>query len=54
VIYASPEIHAALPVGEDGMSDEDRVAVMRGVRPVALLVHPQVEIVEGGPAERAR
>lgn len=47
VIYASPEIHAALPVREDGGSDEDRVAVMRGVRPVALLVHPQVEIVEG-------
>ncbi len=47
VVYASPEIHAALPVREDGDGDEDRVAVMRGVRPVALLVHARVEIVEG-------
>lgn len=47
VIYASPEIHAALPVRETGSSEEDLAAVMRGVRPVALLVHPEVEIVEG-------
>ncbi|MEM1165988.1 MAG: ABC transporter permease [Planctomycetota bacterium] len=47
VIYASPEIHAALPVRESAESTEDLAAVMRGVRPVALLVHPAVEIVEG-------
>lgn len=47
VIYASPEIHAALPVREDAQSEIDRVAVMRGVRSVAFLVHPEVEIVEG-------
>ena len=47
VIYASPEIHAALPVRENADADEDLAALMRGVRPVALLVHPEVEIVEG-------
>jgi len=47
VVYASPEIHAALPVRESADSEEDLLAVMRGVRPVALLVHPEVEIVEG-------
>lgn len=47
VIYASPEIHAALPVRESADSTEDLAAVMRGVRPIALLVHPEVEIVEG-------
>lgn len=49
VIYASPEIHAALPVRESAESEEDLASVMRGVRPVALLVHPEVEIVEGRP-----
>ncbi|QKK09470.1 MAG: FtsX-like permease family protein [Planctomycetota bacterium] len=49
VIYASPEIHAALPVRESAASTDDLPAVMRGVRPVALLVHPEVEIVEGRP-----
>ncbi len=47
IIYASPEIHAALPVREDAGSTEDLASVMRGVREVALLVHPEVEIVEG-------
>lgn len=47
VVYASPEIHAALPVRESAASQQDLAAVMRGVRPVALLVHPEVEIVEG-------
>lgn len=47
VIYASPEIHAALPVRASRESDVDRAAVMRGVRDVALLVHPDVEIIEG-------
>ncbi len=47
VIYASPEIHAALPVRENANSTKDLAAVMRGVRPVALLVHPEIEIIEG-------
>lgn len=54
VIYASPEIHAALPIRENASSQEDRVAVMRGVRAVALLVHPVVEIVEGRPPRAGR
>jgi putative ABC transport system permease protein len=49
IIYASPEIHAALPVRESATSTTDLPAVMRGVRPVALLVHPEVEIIEGRP-----
>jgi len=49
VTYASPEIHAALPVRESAQSEEDLPAVMRGVRPVALLVHPEVEIIAGRP-----
>lgn len=49
VIYASPEIHAALPVRESAESTVDLPAVMRGVRPVALLVHPEIEITEGRP-----
>jgi putative ABC transport system permease protein len=52
VIYASPEIHAALPVRTDASSTDELGAVMRGVRPVALLVHPDVEIVEGRPPQR--
>jgi len=47
VIYASPEIHAALPVRANADSEQDLSAVMRGIRPVALLVHPAVEVVEG-------
>lgn len=46
-LYVSPEIHMALPVREGPESEEDLNAVMRGVREVALLVHPEVEIVEG-------
>jgi putative ABC transport system permease protein len=47
IIYASPEIHMALPVRESAQSKRQLSSVMRGVRPVALLVHPQVEIVAG-------
>lgn len=46
VIYASPEIHAALSVRTEA-DGEERQAVMRGMRPVALLVHPEVEVIEG-------
>jgi putative ABC transport system permease protein len=54
VIYASPEIHAALPVRRDADDPDEYAAVMRGVRPVALLVHPQVEIVQGHPPRPGR
>lgn len=49
IVYASPEIHAALLVRESAEVDVERPAVMRGVRDVALLVHPEIEIVEGRP-----
>ncbi|MEL7472308.1 MAG: ABC transporter permease [Planctomycetota bacterium] len=49
VPYASPEIHAALPIRERADSQRELSAVMRGVRPIALLVHPDVEIIEGRP-----
>ncbi|HZW10497.1 MAG TPA: FtsX-like permease family protein [Phycisphaerales bacterium] len=49
VVFSSPEIHMALPVRESADSARELQAVMRGVRPVALLVHPEVEIVEGRP-----
>lgn len=54
VVYASPEIHAALPVRASRESSADLPAVMRGVRPVALLVHAEVEIVEGRPPRPGR
>jgi putative ABC transport system permease protein len=46
VAYVSPEINIALPVRTEA-DGEERAAVLRGVRPVALLVHPEVEIVAG-------
>ncbi|MEC9372906.1 MAG: FtsX-like permease family protein [Planctomycetota bacterium] len=52
-MFVSPEIHMALPVREESGSAELQ-AVMRGVRPVALLVHPEVEIVEGRMARTGR
>jgi len=47
VLFVSPEIHAALPVRESAMSQTDHPAVMRGIRTEALLVHPEIEIIEG-------
>ncbi len=46
-LFVSPEIHMALPVFRSSDDLRELQAVMRGVRPVALLVHPQVEIIEG-------
>ncbi|MFG0283557.1 MAG: ABC transporter permease [Phycisphaerales bacterium JB039] len=46
VLYVSPEIHMALSVREKAGGPELQ-AVLRGVRPVALLVHSEIEIVEG-------
>lgn len=47
VLYVSPEIHAALPVQESADAPQDHPAVMRGVRDIALLVHPELEITQG-------
>lgn len=47
VLFVSPEIHAALPVRESAQHETEHPAVMRGVRTAALLVHPEIEIVEG-------
>ncbi|MFK7959879.1 MAG: ABC transporter permease [Phycisphaerales bacterium] len=54
ITYASPEIHAALPVRRQAGDAEELAAVMRGVRPVALLVHADVEIVAGRMPEAGR
>jgi putative ABC transport system permease protein len=39
----------ALPLRESATAEEDLPAMLRGVRPVALLVHSEVEVVEGRP-----
>jgi putative ABC transport system permease protein len=46
--YVSPEIHTILPIRESAESEPPLPAVLRGVRPdLAVLVHPQLELVEG-------
>ncbi|MEO1279152.1 MAG: ABC transporter permease [Planctomycetota bacterium] len=47
VVFASPEINIALPINADASDTTPRQAVIRGVRPVAFLVHSTVEIIEG-------
>ena len=47
VTFVSPEIHTALPVWETEDDDTVHHAILRGVRPVALLVHSEVEIQVG-------
>lgn len=47
VAYVSPEIHIALPIRARAGDQRELHAVLRGVRDVALLVHPEVEIVQG-------
>ena len=51
VVFASPEVHMALPVRESASSTKPLDALFRGVRPVALLVHSEVEILEGRPPQ---
>jgi len=53
VPYVSPEVHLALSV-RIAPGDPETLTLVRGVRPVAQLVHPQVEIVEGRPPEPGR
>lgn len=50
ISYVSPEINMALPLRTEAGDPVERNAVLRGVRPVALLVHPDVEIMAGRPA----
>jgi putative ABC transport system permease protein len=49
VTFVSPEIHTALPVWESADDDAVHHAMLRGFRPVALLVHSEVEIIVGRP-----
>lgn len=46
VPYISPEVHMQAPLRESEDAPE-RVILVRGVQPEALLVHPQVQIIEG-------
>ena len=52
--YVSPEIHVALSVRTDPEQEKGRLSVVRGVRPVAYLVHPQVQVVSGRAPEPGR
>ncbi len=47
VPYASPQVHLALPVKRASSDRESELVVVRGVTPAALLVHPQVQILNG-------
>jgi putative ABC transport system permease protein len=47
VAYVSPEIHAAIIVKDDKHSAESRHAVVRGVMPEAMLVHPRAHVIQG-------
>ena len=47
VPFVSPEVHMALAVGTAPNESVRTQAVFRGVTSTALLVHPQVRIVEG-------
>ena len=49
VTFVSPEIHTALPVWTSADDDVEHHAILRGVRPVALLVHSEVEVLVGRP-----
>jgi len=47
----SPEVHIQMPLRVDG---EDRLILIRGVRPEAFLVHDQVQIIEGAAPRNGR
>lgn len=47
--YVSPEVHLALSVRAEDGRETDSLTLVRGVRPVAQLVHSQVELIEGSP-----
>ena len=47
--YVSPEVHVALAIRTAPGQKEGRLTPVRGVRPTAFLVHPQVHMVAGRP-----
>jgi putative ABC transport system permease protein len=47
VDYVSPEVHMAMVLSTTPDSTEEVQAVVRGVTPAALLVHPQVRLTQG-------
>ncbi len=47
----SPEIHIQMPIEVDG---EDRLILIRGIRPEAFLVHDQVQITSGQTPRNGR
>ena len=52
--YVSPEVHLALSVRAEDGGETESLTLVRGVRPVAQLVHSQVEIVDGRPPQPGR
>ena len=51
-LLASPEIHVALPLGDATANDADaeaesRTGIIRGITPMAFLLHPQVRLSAG-------
>jgi putative ABC transport system permease protein len=47
VTFASPEVHVQLPVLAGPATPPNRLILVRGVTPAALLVHTQTQITEG-------
>lgn len=47
VAFVSPEVHVQLPVTVGNAETVGRLVLIRGVTPEALLVHRQVQIIEG-------
>ncbi len=47
VVFVSPEVHVQLPIGMSGGVDAGRLILVRGVTPAAMLVHGQVQIIDG-------
>jgi putative ABC transport system permease protein len=49
--FVSPEVHMALPVGLTESELTSNQVLIRGVKPEAYLVHPQVRLVDGRAPE---
>ncbi len=47
VVFVSPEVHVQLPIGMSEGADAGRLILVRGVTPAAMLVHGQVQIIDG-------
>ncbi|HYE62064.1 MAG TPA: ABC transporter permease [Phycisphaerales bacterium] len=47
--YVSPEVHVQLPVKTDPQQERGPTVLVRGVTPPAMLVHSDVQVVEGRP-----